>query len=319
MLPARNAVQNPRPLPLRSRQLEQVADHDLIPSAVQPAVARQRMLPARNAVQNRRPLPPRCRQLVAVRDSELELEREPEPEPEPMYPSRRVLAFLERPQRAMVALAHPQWLVLGDSYTVGHGVTESEGWPAQLAAQLEDPPQIITIARSGWTIADLASAMDDRMTPALLGRMSVVSLMIGVNDQIQSRDGDSPETIFREAFAALLSRAVSLAIDTEPTRVVVLSIPYWTATPKGLERSIKMDDGGHSAEVTEQQIARHNAVLQQTAVEAGVHFVDAVTSISQQCLVRPELTGDDGLHPSALQYTEWATAVLPAVQSALGV
>jgi lysophospholipase L1-like esterase len=80
-----------------------------------------------------------------------------------------------------------------------------------------------------------------------------------------------------------------------------------------------MDDGGHSAEVAEQQIASYNAVIKQTAVDAGVHFVDTVTSISRQCLVRPELTGNDGLHPSALQYAEWAAAVLPAVQSALGV
>ena len=80
---------------------------------------------------------------------------------------------------------------------------------------------------------------------------------------------------------------------------------------------MQMDDGGHSAEVAERQISSHNIVLKQTAAEAGVHFVDAVTSISRQCLVRPQLTGDDGLHPSALQYAEWAALVFPVVRSAL--
>ena len=98
---------------------------------------------------------------------------------------------------------------------------------------------------------------------------------------------------------------------------MLLPIPDWTATPKGLDRSIQMNDGGHSAEVAERQITSHNVVLKQAAAEAGVHFVDTITPISRQCLVRPQLAGDDGLHPSALQYAEWAALVLPVVRSAL--
>jgi lysophospholipase L1-like esterase len=145
--------------------------------------------------------------------------------------------------------------------------------------------------------------------------MAVVSLMIGVNDQIRS-DG-SPEPVFRSAVSALLSRAVALTVGAQPRRVVVLSIPDWTATPAGLQRSIQMDDGGDAAQRAERQIGRFNAVLKEVAAAAGTHFVQGVTRISREGLVRQELTGDDGLHPSAHQYAEWAAATLPAVRAAL--
>ena len=171
------------------------------------------------------------------------------------------------------------------------------------------------MAKSGWTTADLDSALNERITPAFFGRFALVSLMVGVNDQIQSQGG--PEETYRTNIAALLQRAVSLTSGTDPQRVLALSIPDWTATPAGLERSLQMNDGGLSVEGAELQLGRYNTVLQEEAQRAGVRYVD-VTAISRESLMRPELTCGDGLHPSADQYGEWAAAALPAVRVALG-
>ena len=78
------------------------------------------------------------------------------------------------------------FLALGDSYTIGESVRESERWPMQLAAALRKQginmadPDII--ARTGWTTADLQRAIDGQYNGKTY---SLVSLLIGVNDQYQ--------------------------------------------------------------------------------------------------------------------------------------
>ena len=55
-------------------------------------------------------------------------------------------------------------LSLGDSYTIGEGVKQSERWPMQLASHLRkenlkvDTPLIIAV--TGWTTANLMGAIE---------------------------------------------------------------------------------------------------------------------------------------------------------------
>jgi len=52
-----------------------------------------------------------------------------------------------------------KFLALGDSYTIGESVTESERWPTQLAAKLEfSEPRII--ATTGWRTDQLKEAIE---------------------------------------------------------------------------------------------------------------------------------------------------------------
>ena len=66
------------------------------------------------------------------------------------------------------------YLALGDSYTQGEAVSESERWPVQLAKALENenvtiaPPKII--AQTGWTT--------DELKKELMRRFWII-LMIG--------------------------------------------------------------------------------------------------------------------------------------------
>lgn len=196
-----------------------------------------------------------------------------------------------------------QFLALGDSYTIGEGVTEGERWPVQLVARLRaegrnmDAPLII--ARTGWTTDELAVGID---TAVPVGPYDLVSLLIGVNNQYR---GWSAAT-YRQEFADLLARAIHFA-GGEARRVVVLSIPDWGVTP--------FAQGRDRAKIAT-EIDAFNAINRDEAARAGVGYVD-VTAVSRQATTNPALMAHDGLHPSGQMYAAWVQLALPIVSHCL--
>jgi len=195
-----------------------------------------------------------------------------------------------------------KFLALGDSYTIGESVDESQRWPVQLAAALQarginiDSPTII--AQTGWTTGDLIQAMDDA-DPR--GPFDLVGLLIGVNNQYQGRSEDE----YREQFAQLLARAITLA-GNQPSRVFVLSIPDWGVTPFARQmRANPKQVGG--------EIDRFNAINKDLSLKSGVGYVD-ITPLTRQNV---QLVADDGLHPSGQMYAKWVEAALPVATKLL--
>src|SRR5262245_25650455 len=109
------------------------------------------------------------------------------------------------------------YLALGDSYTIGEGVTAGERWPMQLAARLQQAgisvadPQII--ARTGWTTGELKAGIE-AVQPR--GPFALVTLLIGVNNQYRGYSRQD----YEEDFAKLLALAIAVA-DNDPSRVIV--------------------------------------------------------------------------------------------------
>lgn len=191
-----------------------------------------------------------------------------------------------------------RFLALGDSYTIGESVAESERWPVQLTASLraqgfnlEDP---LIIARTGWTTDELSAGID-AVNPQ--GTYDLVSLLIGVNNQYRGRD----QAEYREQFIALLQRALAFA-GGEPSRVLVLSIPDWGVTPFA---------SGRNKDIVAAEIDAFNAINKEEAERAGAYYVD-VTPVSRLAANDPALIASDGLHPSGKMYAEWAKLALPA-------
>jgi lysophospholipase L1-like esterase len=194
-----------------------------------------------------------------------------------------------------------RFLALGDSYTIGEKVDSAGRWPVQLARALRarklnvGDPEIV--ARTGWTTDELAAGME---IAAPAGPYSLVSLLIGVNNQYRGRD---PEQ-YRAEFKSLLARAVEFA-GGNASRVIVLSIPDWGVTPFATGRDRAKIAG---------EIDRFNAIGRAEVLGGGARWVDVTPASREE---HAGWVGADGLHPTAAQYARWAELALDAAAAAL--
>ena len=207
------------------------------------------------------------------------------------------------------ATASTRFLALGDSYTIGESVPESDRWPLQLAARLRehgiaiDAPRIL--ARTGWTTDELSLAMDDS---TFAPPYALVTLLIGVNNQFRGRGLDD----YRAQFSALLARAIVLA-GNDASRVIVVGIPDWGVTPYG------RGSGRDTAQIA-RELDAFNAAAHSIATQQHAHFVD-IADLSrphgdQERFDRSLIAGD-GLHPSADLYARWIERILPVAEARL--
>jgi len=184
-----------------------------------------------------------------------------------------------------------RYLALGDSYTIGESVVESERYPVQLAGELKMPqPEII--AKTGWTTDELNAAID-KADPH--GPYDLVTLLIGVNNQYRGRSADQ----YRSEFAALLQRAIGFA-GGKTRNVVVVSIPDWGVTPFAKDRD--------QAKIA-REIDQFNAINREETLRAGARYVD-ITPFSRKAASDPSLVAGDGLHPSGKMYSEWTRLIV---------
>jgi lysophospholipase L1-like esterase len=196
------------------------------------------------------------------------------------------------------------YLALGDSYTIGQSVEVDQRWPEQLSAALQSrgialgPPKII--ARTGWRTDQLQdSILSD---PDLKANYELVSLLIGVNNQFQSRsvEGFIPE------FEALLQTGIRLAND-DPKKVIVLSIPDYGKVPFYRNR------GGDRIG---QEIDTYNAASKTICDQYGVAYFN-ITPLTREVENDEELISIDRLHPSGKLYGRWVDFILEEVVALL--
>ncbi|MDL1910243.1 SGNH/GDSL hydrolase family protein [Chloroflexi bacterium CFX6] len=198
-----------------------------------------------------------------------------------------------------------RYLALGDSYTIGESIPETERWSGQLATLIESSArfgrtegsgvEVAIIARTGWTTAELWEGIQAQDINPLY---DLVSLLIGVNNQYRGYDINE----YREQFVFLLNKSIEYA-GGNPNRVFVLSIPDWGVTPFA---------SGRDREKIAQEIDAFNAVNREETEKAGAHYIDT-TPISREAADDSSLIAPDGLHPSGKMYAEWARLALPVV------
>ena len=192
-----------------------------------------------------------------------------------------------------------RYLALGDSYTIGESVAETERWPVQLTTRLQEQNINITnpeiIARTGWTTDELAGAIVNTNPQ---GPYDLVSLLIGVNNQYRGYSQES----YQEEFAELLEQAIGFA-GGDAQKVIVVSIPDWGVTPF----ASRQDATAIGAEID-----AFNTINRTEAEKAGVTYID-ITPISRRAPDQPNLIADDRLHPSGEMYTEWVDLIEPIV------
>ena len=190
-----------------------------------------------------------------------------------------------------------RYVALGDSYTIGEGVEESQRFPNHLVLGLVKagiPVELIANpAQTGWTTEDVLNRelpLFEKSNPQF------ATLLIGVNDWVQGFTKDR----FRGNFVLILERM--LAVLPSSRRLVVVTIPDFSKTPEGSKYARGRDISAG--------IAAFNAVILEESWKKGVASVD-IFGLSQEMNNDTSLIAEDGLHPSGLEYELWAKKALP--------
>lgn len=188
------------------------------------------------------------------------------------------------------------YLALGDSYTVGEGVSSAEAFPALLIQKLKekqlefDTPNVV--AKTGWTTGELLQALDDAN---IQRNFDLVTLLIGVNNQYRGLSVEEYRIELRE----LLKRALVFA-SNKPENVRVISIPDWGVSPfaEGRDRALI----AHA-------IDTFNAVKREETEALNIPFID-ITEISRTALDREQYFAPDRLHFSKEMHLLWVEELL---------
>ena len=194
------------------------------------------------------------------------------------------------------------YLALGDSYTIGESVPESERWPVQLVNEINikstqlNAPNII--AKTGWRTDDLLNAMDKEPADK---KYDIVSVLIGINNQFQGKSISQYKTDLR----ILFKKAISLCKKGEKG-VFALSIPDYGVTPFGKDQKERI----------QKEIDKWNLVYKNISKEFNISFYN-ITEISRQAEHEPDLIASDKLHPNGKMYLLWVKHIIKDVKSKL--
>jgi lysophospholipase L1-like esterase len=182
------------------------------------------------------------------------------------------------------------WLALGDSYTIGQGVKETDRFPTQTVSLLKQKnikvEKLTYIATTGWTSNDLEKAITDSRPT----NHNIVTLLIGVNDQYLGLDTIN----YKKTFTYLINKAIDITQGNNGN-VIVISIPDYSATPVGK----KMD----TARIRK-EIDGFNNINYKIAKEYKCSYLN-ITELTRESRTA-EYIAADSLHPSSLTYSKWA-------------
>lgn len=195
------------------------------------------------------------------------------------------------------------YLALGDSYTIGEQVAPEDNFPHQAAALLKknniDVAEPVIIATTGWTTDELAASIREHN---ITDTFSLVTLLIGVNNQYRGRDIEN----YKQEFTELLNDAIRYA-DGKTGHVFVLSIPDWGITPFAAGK----DAGKIAAEID-----AYNAANKEIAADRNCHYIN-ITDSTRENGTKADYLAPDGLHPGAKEYAIWADRLATEITQTL--
>lgn len=198
-------------------------------------------------------------------------------------------------------MSEPIYLALGDSTGVGVGAPSGGGYPDRLLRMLRPGlPRLalVNLCASGATSADLIS---DQLPRAFELRPRLVTVGIGINDLgLQVAD---------DAFALNLEE-IAVALRRLDAPVLIANLPDLSRSPAvaGLVPRAPYRN----------RIELFNEHVTATAARHRFALIDLWALSREQSPGRGGLWSEDGFHPSAEGYEEWARRMLPAAAAVLG-
>lgn len=185
-----------------------------------------------------------------------------------------------------------RYIPIGDSYTIGLGVGETDRWPNILVEQLKingiNLELVTNPAVSGFTVND---AIEYQLPQVEKHTPDVVTVLIGANDN------------FRQISVQEFSKSFNLFLDrlqktvTNSRHILLITIPDHTRSPAG--RAFGED-------ANRQLLEEYNSIIKEQAIKRGMSVVD-LFPVSQTMTDEDFIA--DGLHPSAKGYTKWERVI----------
>ncbi|NNC93947.1 MAG: SGNH/GDSL hydrolase family protein [Chitinophagales bacterium] len=193
-----------------------------------------------------------------------------------------------------------KYIALGDSYTVGTGVTLEERWSEQLVDSLllygyEFEP-VVYVGQNGWNSTALNNALNQGL---LQNTYDLVSVMIGVNDQFWN----GSKNVLKDNLRCILDFSINLA-GGDTSNILMLNIPDWGTTPVG-------QNFGDTALIAA-SIKSYNVAIEEVADQYGLH-VSNIFPVSKAAIGDTTMVASDNLHFSGKMYGLWVDEIFPKV------
>ncbi len=190
-----------------------------------------------------------------------------------------------------------RYVAIGDSYTVATGIEEKDSWPSQLTQKLKSAGiEINLIEILGMKGATSQQTLNEVMPLLKNLEPEFVTLLIGVNDWI--REGISSSK-FKKRIKSLIDEIQS---NLPPKKLLLITIPDFSCSPQ-------KKNWGYGKSATN-GITRLNKILKTEAALRDLVIVD-IYPLSQNLCSQVGMFSDDGVHPSALQYSKWVDLIFP--------
>ncbi|WIG96624.1 SGNH/GDSL hydrolase family protein [Myxococcus sp. SDU36] len=189
------------------------------------------------------------------------------------------------------------YVALGDSSAVGVGAARGGGYPERLASRLRAgglPVGLSNLGQSGARIRDVFTGQVKR---AVAAQPTLVTLGIGTNDVWRG----TPLEDFQDDLDRIARRLKQTGAPLVVVNLVDLALaPVARLVPAALY---------------EGRLEPFNAAIAKVARVHGMHHVDLFTASKAMIPKGPHFFSEDGFHPSAEGYEEWADLMLPTVQT----
>ena len=190
-----------------------------------------------------------------------------------------------------------RYVAIGDSYTVATGIEEKDSWPSQLTQKLKSAGiEINLIEILGMRGATSQQTLNEVMPLLKNLKPGLITLLIGVNDWI--REGISSSK-FKIRIKNLIDEIQS---NLPPKKLLLITIPDFSCSPQ-------KKNWGYGKSATN-GITRLNKILKTEAALRDLVIVD-IYPLSQNLCSQVGMFSDDGVHPSALQYSKWVDLIFP--------
>ncbi len=196
-----------------------------------------------------------------------------------------------------VQAAPIRYVAVGDSYTVGAGINAINSWPSQLKNRLSRAgisiDLVANLGQTGWTAEQ---AVAGQLPLLKKHHPDFVTLLIGVNDWIRGVNNKDFTSRLRRLMDGIQKNL------SNPGNMLAITIPDFSCSPEG-------EKWGYGKSAVN-GIARLNKIIKLEAAFRKIAVVE-ITSLSRELCSHADAFSDDGVHPSAGQYSKWVDRIFP--------